>query len=130
MDTELMRHIRTLRLAGLSYSQMVKWGVALLADVYRAAWQYRVVPFPETPELQSYIYAKGAKASGPPFPEDTEETPHEEAPADRDPDRRRAGLPDLELPGLGLAGLQPEAGDPAGEGEVRPGVPHPYAAVR
>ncbi|MEU4984875.1 hypothetical protein [Streptomyces sp. NPDC021969] len=74
VDRSLARDIRALRLAGLSYSQMVKWGVALLADVYRGAWQYRVVEVGKTPELKSYLYDHGvSKTSGPPWAEVEEE---------------------------------------------------------
>ncbi|MFJ3775252.1 hypothetical protein ACIPX0_26515 [Streptomyces sp. NPDC090075] len=66
-DEALAKQIRTLQLAGLSYSQMVKWGVALLSDVYAAAWEYRLVPVGETPRLKSYIYGTPGEAGSPPW---------------------------------------------------------------
>jgi hypothetical protein len=128
VDPELVRHIRTLRIAGLSYSQMVKWGVALLADVYRQAWIYRQAPPTETPVLKSYIYAPyDPNHQGPPWLDDEETTheAHREAPADL-PDRGPAGLPHLDLAGLGL---RPETGDAPGEGGVRPDVPSADTAL-
>lgn len=75
VDKELVHHIKTLRRAGLSWSQMVKWGVTLLADVYAAAWEHRIVPVGETPQLKSYIYAKTGRESGtPPWPDVTTDT--------------------------------------------------------
>lgn len=74
VDTSLARDIRTLRLAGLSYSQMVKWGVALLADVYRGAWRYRQAPLLKTPILKSYLYAPyDPEHQGPPWPVEEKE---------------------------------------------------------
>ncbi|USH44650.1 hypothetical protein SEA_BROPLEASE_66 [Streptomyces phage BroPlease] len=73
VDKELIGSIRMLRRAGLSWSQMVKWGVALLADVYAAAWEHRIVPIGETPELKSFIYAKRKREQGTP-PWHTEDT--------------------------------------------------------
>ncbi|MEU9605429.1 hypothetical protein [Streptomyces sp. NPDC048057] len=70
VDGSLAQDIRALRQAGLSYSQMVKWGVALLADVYQAAWQYRLVAVGETPELESYNFNRVRKESGPPWVEE------------------------------------------------------------
>ncbi|WJN62603.1 hypothetical protein [Streptomyces phage phiScoe1] len=129
VDSKMARQIRTLRYAGLSYSQMVKWGVALLADVYAAAWEHKVVHLGETPELQSYIFKPNAyKFDGPPWA-DEEDTNHEEEPADRVPGHGRAGLPRLELAGLRLAGPEAEAGDAPDQGEVHPRVPSADAAV-
>ncbi|QPB09892.1 hypothetical protein KGG73_gp58 [Streptomyces phage Sentinel] len=129
VDPELVRHIRTLRIAGLSYSQMVKWGVALLADVYRQAWIYRQAPPGETPILKSYIYAPyDPNHQGPPWLDDEEITDEDRSEVRPDvPGPGPAGLPDLDLAGLGL---RREAGEAAREGDVRARVPHPDAAVR
>lgn len=106
VDASLARDIRALRLAGLSYSQMVKWGVALLADVYRAAWANRQAPVCKTPILKSYIYAPyDPDHQGPPWLEeeaDREDRTEVPAPADREPDRPDSAV----LPGLELAGLR------------------------
>lgn len=73
VDDELLRNMRTLRVAGLSWSQMVKWGVALLADTYRASWIYGAAPPAKTPILKSYIYARyNPDHQGPPWLDEKE----------------------------------------------------------
>jgi hypothetical protein len=128
VDTDLAREIRTLRIAGLSYSQMVRWGVTLLADVYRQAWIYQQVPATKTPVLKSYIYAPyDPTHQGPPWLEEEESTHEDRSEVRPDvPGPRPAGLPDLELAGLRL---RREAGDAPGQGEVRPRVPSADATL-
>ncbi|MCX5236211.1 hypothetical protein OG824_13470 [Streptomyces prunicolor] len=129
-DAELARHIETLQRARLSYSEMVKWGVALLADVYSAAWEYQVVPIGETPELKSYVYNRQATdKKGPPWPapdeESTDEAHHQDRAGLRD--RRPTRLPGLDLPGV----RKPiaEARDAAREGEGHPRIQRPEGAL-
>ncbi|AUG87255.1 hypothetical protein KGG77_gp13 [Streptomyces phage Omar] len=129
VDADLARDIRCLRLAGLSWSQMVKWGVALLANVYRQAYVHRQAPPCTTPILKSFIYAPfDPNHQGPPWITE-EETPREDAEVPGQGDRhadRPAGrvLPDLDLAGLGL-----RAEDAAGQSEVRASVPPADAAL-
>ena len=83
VDKELARDIRCLRLAGLSWSQMVKWGVTLLTSVYRQAYIYRQAPPCTTPILESFIYAPyDPNHQGPPWiTEDTTTDTSKEQPA-------------------------------------------------
>ncbi|ATI18700.1 hypothetical protein SEA_AMETHYST_66 [Streptomyces phage Amethyst] len=129
VDESLARDIRTLRLAGLSWSQMVKWGVTLLADVYRQAYIYRQAPPCTTPILKSYIYAPyDPNHQGPPWITEEETTHEDDRPLRADvPRPRPARVADLELPGLGL---RQQDDDAPGESEVRPRVPSADAAVR
>ncbi|MGW8630579.1 hypothetical protein [Streptomyces sp. NPDC055793] len=119
VDRSLARDIRALRLAGLSYSQMVKYGVALLADVYRGAWQYQQAPVFKTPILKSYIYAPyDPTHQGPPWIEpketDREDPAEVPAPSDRQPDDAGTAV----HPGLELAGLSLRVDPAAEDGEL------------
>src|SRR5690606_10297934 len=129
VDDELRRNMLTLRIAGLSWSQMVKWGVALLADVYRAAWIYGQAPPTKTPILKSYIYARyNPDHQGPPWIDEENTTDAEERPevhreGRRHPDRPAGGsLPALDLPGLGR--------DEEADLEAEPVADAPDPAVR
>jgi hypothetical protein len=130
VDRSLAQDVMILRRTGLSYSEMIKMAIHLLAMVCHTAWINRVVEPGEMPELIAYKYRMTPK----PRPIEGELTLEETPDEDRSPLRpdvprpRTAGLPDLELAGLGLRDAP--TGNPARQGEVRARLPRPDQAVR
>ncbi|AFU62125.1 hypothetical protein D854_gp17 [Streptomyces phage R4] len=119
VDQSLAQDVKLLRRTGLSYSEMIKTAIHMMAMICHTAWINRAVPVGEVPELIAYKYRMTPKPAPIEGELNLQETPHEEDRADhrRRSDRPARLLPDLDAPRLRD---QPRAG---GDGRLRDAQP-------